>query len=133
MLKKSLLTISLLTLAGCNTVAVNETTDNLDEPVETTEPELNGFECYPLFDNDEERPLLLLISDEHPDVGLVVISEVIAHPAEYAVRGLERHWSFGCDNNKCNYRIDLEMNGIARYYDFTHEDEVKSSATFKCK
>ena len=65
MLKKSLLTISLLTLAGCNTMAVNE--PDFNEP--DTPEYFDAYLCYGIFDHDKKNAVALIVrSEEHPTV-----------------------------------------------------------------
>jgi len=138
-MKKALAIASILALSGCNTVAVNNA-NNDDEHFKTTEhidatELIDTYICYSITDYNKDHELLILASTrDDSELGIVYQSESIVHLGMHKVLGLERHWSFGCDEKtgRCDYRIDLEPDGTAHYFDFSDADEATSSIVMHC-
>ena len=127
MLKKSLLTISLLTLAGCNTMAVNHSADN------NMPSYLDAYQCYATTDYDKKTKILLITSQDNTDEGFVALSESVLYSAYHQYKGLERRWDFDCGENGCEYAIVLKLSGTAVYYDFSESDSVEASYVLDCQ
>ena len=131
MLKKSLLTISLLTLAGCNTMTVNHSADN-DAP-----KYLDAYLCYAITDYNKETAISALITNlDNIDDGYVTLTDNILYPAYHQYKGLERRWDFDCDENGCNYTIILKPTGTATYFDFSEsvrDESVNASYILDCE
>ena len=49
-------------------------------------------------------------------------------------KGLEREWSFGCneETSRCDYKIVLKPNSYAYYYDLSQKDETTESFILEC-
>ena len=131
MLKKSLLAISMLTLAGCNTMAVNHSADN-DAP-----EYLDAYLCYAITDYNKETLISSLITSlDNPDEGFVTLSDNILYSAYHQYKGLERRWDFDCDENGCDYAIVLKPTGTANYFDFSESvrgESVDASYVLDCQ
>ena len=140
-MNKSLIVISVLTLTGCNTVAVNDV-DDLDFAsdsdslaYEDAPVYVEAYLCYPQSDYmKKQEPIALITDREDTDLGFVSLSDSIMYPAIHEYHGLERHWSFGCnvEADHCNYRIDLQADGFAHYFDFSKSNEATSSLIMRC-
>ncbi len=139
--------LSVLVLAGCNTnPAISNYDPEFDVNDDDTAAEQEYVErldvqaCYDISDRDKERPLTLanIYESELENFGFVMLADGKTHTALHFYKGLNKTWSFGCDDDmtRCDYQVVLKPSGDMHYYDFSNTDvgeSVTSSFWMKCE
>ena len=142
-MKHLLITISILALIGCNTIAVSNDYDDSEilDDVESTannngQEYLDAYVCYATTDYDKKTVISLITYRDNPEDGYVTLSDDVLYGAYHQYKGIERQWDFDCDENGCDYAIILKPTGSAHYYDFSESkigDTVNSSYVLDCE